>query len=122
MLHNNNSQQSKKHLIFGGWRSMWLMVCFDLPSLTIQDKRNYIKFRKMLYHNGFNRLQFSIYARHTSSIEHCNTYEQIIQRNIPPNGHIKIFTFTDKQFGMQKTFFGRRKINNPKSQQLSLFI
>lgn len=27
--------------VFGGYRTMWLMVMFDLPTETKEDRRNY---------------------------------------------------------------------------------
>ena len=40
-----------------GFRFMRMIVFFDLPTLTNEDKRNYRKFRKVLIKNGFIMLQ-----------------------------------------------------------------
>ena len=37
-----------------GFRVMRMLVFFDLPTLTNEDKRNYRQFRKLLIKNGFN--------------------------------------------------------------------
>ena len=40
-----------------GFRFMSMIVFFDLPTLTNEDKHNYRKFRKVLIKNGFIMLQ-----------------------------------------------------------------
>ena len=101
---------------------MWVLVCFDLPTLTKQDKRNYIRFKTMLEDEGFEMMQYSLYNRHCSSIENSNSYERKVKNMVPPSGHVRIFTFTDKQFGAQKIFFGKKKLKPQLQNQLSLFI
>lgn len=41
---------------------MRLLVFFDLPTETADDKRNYRHFRKALISNGFIMLQESVYC------------------------------------------------------------
>ena len=45
------------------YRFMRVIVFFDLPTLTTEDKRNYSKFRRFLIKNGFMMLQESVYAK-----------------------------------------------------------
>ena len=101
---------------------MWIMICFDLPTMTKKDLRNYVRFHKMLEDNGFSMMQFSIYIRHASSVENAEAYERLIQSMVPPAGHVRVFMLTDKQFGMQKIYFGKRRMPPPDSPQLSLFV
>ena len=42
---------------------MRLLVFFDLPTITAQDKREYRAFRKLLIKNGFFMRQESVYCR-----------------------------------------------------------
>lgn len=42
---------------------MRIIVFFDLPTETNENKREYRKFRKMLIENGFIMLQESVYCR-----------------------------------------------------------
>lgn len=41
----------------GNFRFMRMIVFFDLPTITTEDRRNYRLFRKMLIKNGFIMLQ-----------------------------------------------------------------
>ena len=38
---------------FSEYRIMWVLVFFDLPTATAEDRRNYSRFRKALIKNGF---------------------------------------------------------------------
>ena len=42
------------------YRFMRIIVFFDLPTETLEDKREYRKFRKMLIENGFVMMQESV--------------------------------------------------------------
>jgi CRISPR-associated protein Cas2 len=104
------------------YRIMWIMVLFDLPTETKQDKKNYTDFRKKMQKDGFTMFQFSAYLRHCSSRENAEVHVKRVQRNLPPKGHVGILTVTDKQFGMMQVFFGGvEKEKAPVPQQLELF-
>ena len=42
---------------------MRVFVFFDLPTLTSENKREYVRFRKFLIKNGFLMLQESVYVK-----------------------------------------------------------
>lgn len=42
---------------------MRVIVMFDLPVLTLSERRDYTKFRKFLVKNGFLMMQESIYSK-----------------------------------------------------------
>lgn len=42
---------------------MRLLIMFDLPTETAQDRKNYRIFRKELINEGFVMIQFSVYVR-----------------------------------------------------------
>ena len=39
------------------YRFMRVMVFFDLPTITVEDRQEYIKFRKFLLREGFIMMQ-----------------------------------------------------------------
>lgn len=41
----------------------WLVVMFDLPTLTPVERRNAALFRKRLLEDGYLMIQYSVYAR-----------------------------------------------------------
>ncbi|MGH9821170.1 MAG: CRISPR-associated endonuclease Cas2, partial [Pyrinomonadaceae bacterium] len=61
---------------FGGLDTVWLVVMFDLPTETKQERRRYALFRKFLLKDGFSMLQFSIYGRHCASDENADVHEK----------------------------------------------
>lgn len=108
--------------IFGGYRTMWVMVMFDLPTDTQQARSNYCDFRKHLLQDGFDMMQFSVYTRHTPSEENAQVHIRRVKPLIPPDGHVRILKFTDKQFSKMEVFFGKRRKQPEKPlQQLILF-
>jgi CRISPR-associated protein Cas2 len=88
---------------------MWTLVFFDLPTETVREKREYIKFRKTLMKDGFTMFQFSIYVRHCSSKENKNVHVKRVKNALPEKGHVGILSITDKQFEMMEIFEGPKR-------------
>jgi CRISPR-associated protein Cas2 len=105
-----------------GYRCMWVLTMFDLPTDTKAARRSYTLFRKALLKDGFNRMQFSVYVRHCPSEENAAVHVMRVERAIPENGEVRILVFTDKQFERMRIFWGkRRKTPAPAPPQLELF-
>lgn len=85
---------------------MWVMVFFDLPTETKEQRRSYTLFRKALIADGFTMFQFSIYARHCPSKESADTHTKRVEKMLPADGKVCIMQITDKQFGAIKIFEG----------------
>lgn len=101
---------------------MWLMVMFDLPTVTKREKLEYTRFRKYLLREGFIQLQFSVYAKFCSSRENSQKYYRYIQGAVPPAGHVRLLMITDKQFGEMVSLYGQRLEDiEKKTEQLLLF-
>lgn len=104
------------------YRSMWVLTMFDLPVDTKKARRAYTQFRKMLLKDGFRQMQFSIYARHCASEENTDVHVKRVERNVPPDGEVRVLTVTDKQFERMRVFLGRmRKQPESAPPQLELF-
>lgn len=104
------------------YRSMWVLVFFDLPTETKKDRRVASQFRKTLIKDGFAMFQFSIYMRFCASRENAQVHTKRVKSSLPKNGHIGILNVTDKQFGMMELFIGQKEVETEKpSQQLELF-
>ena len=107
---------------FSEYRIMWVMVFFDLPTETKQERKFYARFRKEFMRDGFIMFQFSIYVRHCPSRENADVHIRRVKKLLPPAGNVGILTITDKQFGQIEMFSGRKvaEIEKP-TQQLELF-
>lgn len=104
------------------YRSMWVLVFFDLPTETRKDRKAATRFRKNLLDNGFNMFQFSIYLRFCASRKNAAVHIKRTKINLPKYGKVCIMQITDKQFGMIELFYGQKEVKpNTPSQQLELF-
>ena len=84
------------------YRFMRVLVFFDLPTETLENKREYRRFRKILIKNGFLMLQESVYCRMLITPSAGKTVIDIIKRNRPHQGIVQVMTVTEKQFaGME---------------------
>ena len=101
---------------------MWVLVFFDLPTETKQDRKNYARFRKNMLADGFQMFQFSIYLRHCPSKENADIHVKRVKLELPPLGHVGILCITDKQFGDMELFYGKKATEKKgQVQQLELF-
>ncbi len=104
------------------YRSMWVLVFFDLPTETRSERKIASRFRKNLLNDGFAMFQFSIYMRFCPSRENAAVHIKRTKNALPKKGKIGIMQITDKQFGMMELFHGQKEIPpEPPSQQLELF-
>ena len=109
-------------MIFGGYRTVWVLVMFDLPMDSPRARKAYSDFRKGLLLDGFAMMQFSVYIRHCPSEENADLHAKRIKAVLPDDGEVRILLITDKQFGRIKVFQGKiRKAPEKAPQQLMLF-
>jgi CRISPR-associated protein Cas2 len=101
---------------------MWIFVMFDLPVGTKANMRAATKFREFLLDQGFEKSQFSVYARFCNGKEQYETYLKRIEGNMPSRGEVHILSFTDKQYENIVRFSGQRRRKPKKNpDQLALF-
>ena len=93
----------------GPYEAMWLFVSFDLPTLTKKERHDASKFRNDLLKLGFSMFQLSIYSYYVTSKVKAETIANQIEKCVPDNGKVSIIFITDKQFGMIRNFYGRKR-------------
>ena len=101
---------------------MWILVMFDLPTDTKPQRKAAGHFRNFLLDEGFERSQFSVYARFVNGKEAFATRCGRIERALPSWGDVQILNFTDRQYRdiIHYSDQGRRKAKqNP--NQLVMF-
>lgn len=104
------------------YQLMWILVMFDLPTETKQQRKRYSEFRKSLIQDGFTMFQFSMYVRNCASRENTKVHIDRIKNFIPEEGKICILTITEKQFNEILLFEGLKKTPSlPVAIQLELF-
>lgn len=105
-----------------GWRSMWVIAMFDLPTDTPKARKAYTRFRKHLIEDGFTMMQYSVYSRHCASIENAEVHVARMGKVVPAEGEVRFLTITDKQFARIKVYVGKKRQPTPVSpSQLQLF-
>ena len=101
---------------------MWMIVLFDLPVVTPEERKTATNFRKNLLDQGFHMSQYSVYYRLLPGKEALDGYIRDIQAKLPPKGKVDILTITDKQYEGIISFSGKTKEKNKKNPtQLFLF-
>ena len=105
-----------------GWRSMWVIAMFDLPTDTAKARKAYARFRKELLNDGFTMMQYSVYARQCASSENANVHVTRMADRVPAAGEVRFLTITDKQYGRIKVYVGKKREQAPPSPaQLEFF-
>ena len=102
---------------------MRLMVLFDLPVVSKQDRRAYTLFRKFLINDGYDMIQFSVYGRIVANRDAEEKHSARVIANLPPNGSVRVLSVTEKQFASMKILVGlplfqEKKVN---ADQMLLF-
>ena len=92
-----------------GFRFMRMIVFFDLPVITNEDRRNYRNFRKALIKNGFMMLQESVYCRMITSPSMEFSVKNTINASKPPKGLVQTLIVTEKQFVKMEYIVGEYK-------------
>lgn len=81
---------------------MRMMIMFDLPTFSLQDLREYHKFRKFLIENGFIMMQESIYTKLLLNAASANLMSKQVKKVVPKDGLVQMLIVTEKQFaGME---------------------
>lgn len=88
------------------YRFMRLLVFFDLPTETLENKREYRRFRKVLLNNGFIMLQESVYCRMFITPTAERSSIELIRKNKPGAGTVQMLSVTEKQFSKMEYLVG----------------
>ena len=89
------------------YRFMRVLVLFDLPVLTGDQRREYARFRKFLLKSGFLMLQESVYCKLALTV--VNGIVDQIHKNKPEEGLIQLLTVTEKQYAKMDLIVGNVK-------------
>lgn len=85
---------------------MRVIVFFDLPIETAENRREYSRFRRMLIKNGFIMLQESVYCRMALNQNVATSLSATIKKNKPSKGLVQILIVTERQFSKMDYIVG----------------
>ncbi len=88
---------------------MRVIVFFDLPTVTMEDRRNYRLFRKCLIKSGFIMMQESVYCKMITSPSVEKSVNTMLVKNKPPQGTVQSLVVTENQFSKMKYVTGEWK-------------
>ena len=88
---------------------MRVLVFFDLPVLTQENRKNYACFRKFLIKNGFIMMQESVYSKLALNPSIANSIVDSVKKNKPPEGLVQMMTITEKQYQKMEFVVGEAK-------------
>jgi CRISPR-associated protein Cas2 len=80
------------------YRMGWLIVLFDLPTDTHEERYQAAKFRNGLLDLGYLMLQYSVYARCAVTLDKKKGFLNSIKKIAPTTGNIQCYFITDIQW------------------------
>lgn len=102
--------------------AVWLIALFDLPTDTPEARKAYTGFRKFLLSEGFDMLQYSVYARYCSGEDKAKGIRRKVKQSLPPDGEVRVMTLTDTQYGKMQIYHGKlRKPPTKAPGQVEMF-
>ena len=69
--------------MLSGYRLMWMLVMFDLPVMTKEERKAATDFRNALLDLGFEMSQFSVYLRLCTSSSQVDKYSKYVEQCLP---------------------------------------
>ena len=77
---------------------MRLIVYFDLPMVTTDDRRQYTKFRRYLQMQGFIMVQESVYSKLAVNATAAQTIRNNLRNNRPERGNVIVLSISERQY------------------------
>ncbi|MDF9824448.1 CRISPR-associated protein Cas2 [Breznakia sp. PF5-3] len=90
---------------------MRVVLFFDLPMVTNEDKKRYRKFRKFLIKEGFIMVQESVYSKLVLNSGSARFIYKKVDQNKPTYGLIQLLTITEKQYNNIEFVLGKSSSN-----------
>lgn len=104
------------------YRFMRVIVFFDLPTITLEDKREYRTFRKFLLKRGFAMMQESVYSKLALNTTAANGIVSSVKDNRPKTGLVQMMVITEKQFSKMEYVVGEKGSTIIDSDQRTIIL
>lgn len=100
-----------------------MLVFFDLPVKTKNQRRVATAFRGFLLKDGYHMIQYSLYARVCNGLDSVKLHEKRLNLALPPNGSVRLLVVTEKQYESIRILVGERVTEEKYTpeEQLSIF-
>lgn len=87
-------------------RFMRLLVMFDLPVTSSEERKAATQFRKFLLNDGYYMMQYSVYIRICNGNEAAQKHLGRLKDMIPSEGAVRALLITEKQYEAMKILCG----------------
>ena len=88
---------------------MRVVVFFDLPTETAEERRDYRRFRAALLENGFFMMQESVYSKIILNNTAANVIKETVRKLKTGKGLIQMLTVTERQFENMEFVLGKKQ-------------
>ncbi len=102
---------------------MRIIVLFDLPTNTKNERKIASAFRKFLEKDGFQMLQYSIYVRLCNGLDCVKKHIDRVEKATPKKGSVRSLVVTEKQYASMYVHVGSKKWfeEHKSEEQLTIF-
>ena len=101
---------------------MRVIVFFDLPVQTVEQRREYTQFHKNLVKNGFIMMQESVYSKLALNMSAVGAIMENVRRNKPPQGLVQMLVITEKQYARMEYVVGEPQSEIIDSDERTVFL
>ena len=88
---------------------MRVVVSFDFPTETPDERRDYRRFRAALLKNGFFMMQESVYSKIILNNTAANVIKETVRKLKTGKGLIQMLTVTERQFENMEFVLGKKQ-------------
>lgn len=99
-----------------------MLLMFDMPTDTADERKAYRRFRKFLLSEGFIMHQFSVYSKLLLNNSANTAMVARLKENNPKKGSITLLTVTEKQFSRMIYLNGERNTSIANSDNRLVFL
>lgn len=104
------------------YRFMRLLLMFDMPTQTAEDKKAYRTFRKFLLGEGFLMHQYSVYTKLLLNDTATQAMMKRLEKNKPKIGHVTVLKVTEKQFARMVYLHGKKDLSIANTDARVVFL
>lgn len=90
---------------------MRVIVFFDLPMTTSENRREYTHFRKYLIKSGFIMVQESVYSKLALNTTAARAVMENVRKHKPLEGLVQMLSITEKQYSRMEFVVGEPRSN-----------
>ena len=101
---------------------MRVIVFFDLPVQTGEQRREYAQFHKHLVKSGFIMMQESVYCKLALNMSAVGAIMETVRKNKPPEGLVQMLVITEKQFARMEHVVGEAQSEIIDSDERTIFL